>query len=532
MTYSKAVPRPALRKVALGLGAVVAASLAFTGAASADIINATADGSNGTNNLGQAIATANANSSSSNTIVLAHGTYSPPAGITITKNLTIVGNHAASAIVSSANVIINGSLQGSVAPGNELTVNPGVTLTLEAVAVTNGGGSGFYQIDDQGNLVTYGVNFSGAPGGSIDVDGASASATLNESSVFAAVQDGIDSSGALTLNNVDDVRNAQLGIAASSGSVTLNNTLLALNSTHSCVLGVAVTGQGSMDDDGTCQVTTNAAVDTSFPAVARTNPASPNGGPTPTFTLPAGSPAIGAGVAALCPTTDQRFFVNSPGACDIGSENGTNATKETSASAPTCAVTNLITGPPAQQQVTVTDTASGMGPESGAASDVQPGAGGIANTGSTTASAAQTLPTATLNVTSTAGFPSSGTLAVMNSGTPASTPGSSVVYVTYTGTTATSFTGVSGGSGSVASGATVNGVNTPGIAAPITAPFTPNPADAITNLFISNGTVSFTPFTFPSTSGLVLTATKTLAGTLTHWNFTATDWAGQSTACN
>jgi hypothetical protein len=531
MTYSKAVPRLALRKVALGLGAVVVASLAFAGAASADIITVSADGTNGTNNLGQAIATANANGASSNTIVLAHGSYLPPAPVTITKNLTIVGDHAASGVVSSANAIISGSNQASVAPGNELTVNPGVTLTLEGIAMTSGGGSGFYQIDDQGNLVTYGTWFTGAPGSAIDVDGAAATATLNESTVSSAQTDGIDSSGALTTNNVDIVRNVQLGIAASSGSATLNNTLLALNSTKNCVLGITTTGQGSMDDDGSCGVTTNAAVDTGFPTVARTNPASPNGGPTPTFTLPAGSPAIGAGAPSVCPTVDQRFFVNPAGSCDIGSAT-TAATKETSANAPTCVVTNLITGPPAQQQVTVTDTASGMGPESGAASDVQPGTGGIANTGSTTTSAATTLPTATLNVASTAGFASSGTLAVTNSGTPASTPGSSVVYVNYTGITATSFTGVSGGSGSVASGATVSGVNTPGIAAPLGTPFTPNPADAITNLFITNGTVSFTPFTFPSTSGLVLTATKTLAGTLTHWNFTATDWAGQSKACN
>ena len=42
-----------------------------------------------------------------------------------------------------------------------------------------------------------------------------------------------------------------------------------------------------------------------------------NGGPTRTHALQAGSPAINAGNAALCPTTDQRGF-GRQGACDIG----------------------------------------------------------------------------------------------------------------------------------------------------------------------------------------------------------------------
>ena len=58
------------------------------------------------------------------------------------------------------------------------------------------------------------------------------------------------------------------------------------------------------------------------------------------------------------------------------------------------------------------------------------------------------LPQATINVTSTAGFDSSGTLEIGSQVTP-SAP---ITVVSYTGKTATSFTGASGGTGTFATG--------------------------------------------------------------------------------
>jgi hypothetical protein len=55
--------------------------------------------------------------------------------------------------------------------------------------------------------------------------------------------------------------------------------------------------------------------------------------------------------------------------------------------------------------------------------------------------------------------------------------------------------------------------------------------DAISNVTTTNGSVAFTAPTNPTRSGLVLTATRSAAGSLTHWSFTATDWAGNSTNC-
>jgi hypothetical protein len=76
------------------------------------------------------------------------------------------------------------------------------------------------------------------------------------------------------------------------------------------------------------------------------------------------------------------------------------------------------------------------------------GAGGFYTT-ITSGSNGQSLPQATINVVSTAGFAASGTILVITSGGQQT--------VTYTGTTATTFTGCSGGAGSMSTGNTVVG---------------------------------------------------------------------------
>jgi hypothetical protein len=158
--------------------------------------------------------------------------------------------------------------------------------------------------------------------------------------------------------------------------------------------------------------------------------------------MPAGSPSINAGDPAACPVADQRFFVIPTGStCDVGSVQ-TNGTRETTG--PTCNTFNIITGPPKQQQVFVTDGGTGMGPESGAVTDASP------------------------------------TLAI---GAP-----------------------------------------------PISKPV--SPADAITDVVIDNGTVALsTPFSAPSRNQMTVTATKANQSLLTHWNFTAWNWAGVPTLC-
>jgi hypothetical protein len=169
-----------------------------------------------------------------------------------------------------------------------------------------------------------------------------------------------------------------------------------------------------------------------------------NGGPTDTLQMDStAAPTVAAGDPAICPVADARFFAIPAGStCDVGSEQFNGAQETTG---PTCNTFNIITGPPKQQQVFVTDGGTGMGPEAGAVTDASP------------------------------------TLAI---GAP-----------------------------------------------PISKPV--SPADAITDVVIDNGTVALsTPFAAPSRGQMTVTATKGNQSLLTHWNFTAWNWAGVKSLCS
>lgn len=73
---------------------------------------------------------------------------------------------------------------------------------------------------------------------------------------------------------------------------------------------------------------------------------------------------------------------------------------------------------------------------------------GATLSGATTLTGTQTLPAGTLNVVSTTGFPTSGSILVVSS--------TGTQTINYTGTNATQFTGCTGGTGTVGSGSPVN----------------------------------------------------------------------------
>jgi hypothetical protein len=447
MTYWTAVPRLALWKVATGLGAVAAASLAFAGVASASIITVNPDGTSGSNNLASAITTANTNGQSSNIIVLNSGRYFPPVHLpTITNAVTITANHALQATGGVPATEVDGSQQASTDSAFDLlTIATGVNVEMDGFQFVGSGASNQAVIRDNGHLTMNNMAITGGSGTPVAVP-ANASAILTDVTIDgSSASADITNSGTLTLNNSTLADGAGEGIGNSSpGTFTLNNSLLALQTGLECTGGVSQNGgPGSLDDDGSCGVQHSS--DTSVDITGLTP--STHGGPTSTDQWPQGSTTL-TGQSSLCPITDQRFFVNPVvmGAreCDIGAQTGSSSTPANTAARdttlPTCVVTRTQYPPAvpvAQQDVTVTDTGSGMGPEAGSATDLQP----------------------------------SGTI---------------------------------------------------------------NPADAITNLTITDGSVAFTPFTMPSTNGLVLTATKGSDPTVgaTHWSFSAADWAGNTKACS
>ena len=435
-------------KMALLIGAVGLASLAFASVASAAVIVVQPDGQSGTDNFTAAVNQANTNSSTSNTIVLSAGLYQPKSQpITITKNLTVVADHSFQTPPGLGPAIeISGALANqNVSNQNFLVVSHNINLTLEGFNLDGAGnGPGNASILDNGNLTTWGLTMDGPISYGVVVSG-TGTATLNQSTVNGDVAQSlkVQAGGLLNLNSDTIWAGGSDGIDILGGTVNATDTILANNGSpgDECIGGkIANGGPGSISDDSSCGVAiqNDATLDSQAPL-------SDDGNGGPETTVEFSSPGVQTGVGVNCPTTDARFFVN-PGSgssrtCDSGAVT-TSATRQTSP--PSCGITS--TAPDhSSQQVTVADPASGVGPQPGPGTDNE----------------SNTLATA---------YP-------------------------------------------------------PPAASPV-------PGYTITNEQISNGTIAaFTPFTAPSNSGLVLTASKTTAGTPTRWSFTGINWAGIAHNC-
>jgi hypothetical protein len=431
MTNSTAARRLAPWRVAVGIAVACATAIGFAGSASAAIITVAP----GAATLGSAITTANTNADTSNTLILQDGRYAPTAPLpAITKKLTITGDHANQQPTAGGGPRVDCT---NVSPpdSDTLTVATGVNVTLEAFLMTTCSSTPTKAvIRDNGNLTMWNMAIAGNNGIQLAVT-QGATATVNDSSINDGNQEGILADGTVVLTNVTVTGNQTGGIlntGTPGRSVTANNSIISnndplLTNRPNCQNPVQVSDK-SIENGTTCGTDLHGDPNIDF--------SNQNGGPTPTIGLLSPSPAMNAGDPAKCFTTDQRFFVHTGTGCDLGAYQ-TGATRETTP--PTCTVTRTQyppAVPTAQQDVTVTDSDSGLGPEAGAGNDA--------------------WPTGTIN-----------------------------------------------------------------------------PADAITNLTITNGTVSFTPFSKPSNSGLVLTATKgsNPAVGSTSWKFTAADWAGNRKDC-
>jgi trimeric autotransporter adhesin len=124
------------------------------------------------------------------------------------------------------------------------------------------------------------------------------------------------------VRNVDSDPNAD-----QINSIFLVNSLVALNTAPNAPDAAAVGGRFSLVGDGTGSGLTNTTgnkvgkVSPNSSAIdPKLGPLASNGGPTRTFALLAGSPAIDAGALADCPAKDQRGVARPRGAgCDMGS---------------------------------------------------------------------------------------------------------------------------------------------------------------------------------------------------------------------
>ena len=169
-----------------------------------------------------------------------------------------------------------------------IEVTPKGSLTIESSTLEGNTGSGVL-VDDEGTLAVR-------------------NATISEDSEFGVLDDGTASffNATVAFNTGGGIEN--------DGTLNLTNTIVAENKGSGDCVGAATTSEHSLDSDGSCGVG----------ALSKKNPLLQasllnDGGTTPLHPLKPGSPAIGAGDEAQCPTTDQRGAKRAD-PCSVGAD--------------------------------------------------------------------------------------------------------------------------------------------------------------------------------------------------------------------
>ena len=130
-------------------------------------------------------------------------------------------------------------------------------------------------------------------------------------------------SGTVTVNNCTFASNVT-GVFRYSGSLTISNTIIADSAPEPNCKGTFTSGGHNLSSDSSCAASLTGPGD-----LNNTDPVlgalADNGGPTLTFALLSGSPAIDAGDNVGCPSTDQRGVarpkdgdIDGNAVCDIG----------------------------------------------------------------------------------------------------------------------------------------------------------------------------------------------------------------------
>jgi Right handed beta helix region len=268
------------------------------------------------------------------TIELGAGTFAGP--VTLDKGQTIVGAGAGLTTIDggggAAPTVTIGAPASiydvTITRGNPgIRVNAGSRLTLVDSVVAGNKGPG---VVNQGTAAISGTTIAtNADYGFIN----QGTATLANSTISANSLSGLSDFGAtvsLTLVNDTVTQNGYFGVSGGQTPASMTNTLLAANDAAGHGLGdcngSVAAGPGGHDliaKLGNCEFDQRGTRGNLVNTNAKVGPLGPNGGPTSTVPLLAGSPAIGAGDAATCAAApvgrvDQRDYVRPSGSCDIG----------------------------------------------------------------------------------------------------------------------------------------------------------------------------------------------------------------------
>jgi len=250
----------------------------------------------------------------------------------------------------------NATLRGLRITGGNPTANGGGiitagTLVVDRCAITGNTGSLGGGISNSGaSTITItdseiSGNVATSQGGGVNLQATAAktltNVTVSGNSANNAVGGIIIFNGA-TITNVTIASNTDVGslghnLASASGTTTLRNTLIVTaQAGDNCYTASPVTdGGGNFAAGSACQtIAATAAVATNLGPRTVNSP-----GTTATHALLAGNPAIGGGVAAFCPSADQRGVTRVGAACDSG------AYQFSAAAVPTPTPTPTPTGP-------------------------------------------------------------------------------------------------------------------------------------------------------------------------------------------
>ncbi len=198
-------------------------------------------------------------------------------------------------LLLTGSTLKNNTTQGSLGGG----VYSNGTVTIDRSTIT-------------GNQAIGGI------GGGLDNDNSGIAVIENStfSDNFAGVSaGGINNLGTLSLLNVTLANNINSGLVNGVSSAVVKNTIIANNTPPNCIGTITSVGH-NLESANSCAFASAGDLINSDPLLG---PLANNFGPTFTYALLPGSPAINAGTNSGCPPTDQRGVPRPQyGTCDIG----------------------------------------------------------------------------------------------------------------------------------------------------------------------------------------------------------------------
>jgi hypothetical protein len=249
-------------------------------------------------------------------------TFACSGAIPLTNTLTIAGSMTLDGSVQQVTLSGGGSVE-------VLSVNSGVSFTLNALTIAHGSGTIAGGLNNFGTVSISNSTFANNVGGDGSlfnnefgtVSISNSTFTNNSSNAIGFGSGGIGNSGTVSISNSTFANNSGgfigTGGIYNTGTVTISGSIVANNGGGNCSGGVS--DQGYNLESGTdCGFTGTGSLQNTGPKLDPSGLQN-NGGPTQTIALLSSSPAIDHIPAANCPATDQRGVSRLPGErCDIG----------------------------------------------------------------------------------------------------------------------------------------------------------------------------------------------------------------------